>query len=315
MKTSFKILSCIALAILLMLPSLAAATHFVNLIPGTEKWFSLVGPGNTPTVQNAHNGLHLSQVVSTRCSGRSWMGSQVISVEDRLFNYNTEGDIFYHGTLQDEVFETPILWVDAPLTVGKTWKETRLIAEGPDNTGGLVHYVFAVLEEGRIACPAGSFLCYRVFLTEIYPDGDIKNSCFWFNDDCGMIQCTMEDNSFYKLVKVIPGDNIDDNENEIDNPVQDKGLAFDVKSVPNPANPMTSITFELKEAAEVQVSVYDISGRLVKRLVQGEFMSAGPVAIRWQGTDDQGRQWLQENILFRVKAGQTFYTNSFTLVR
>lgn len=314
MKKSFKILSCIALALLLMLPSLAAATHFVNLIPGTEKWFSHVGPGNTPSYR-------MHTMVSTYPGGLYKMqreildGQQVISVEDRLFNYNTEGDIFYHGTLQDEVFETPILWVDAPLTVGKTWKETRLIAEGPDNTGGLVHYVFAVLEKGRISCPAGAFLCYRVFLTEIYPDGDIKFSCFWFNDQCGMIQCTMEDNSFYKLVKVLAGDNIDDNENEIDNPFHDKGLALDVKSVPNPANPMTSITFDLKEAGEVEIDIYDISGRLVKRLVQGEFMSAGPVAIRWQGTDDRGQSVASGKYLFRVKAGQAFYSNSFTLVR
>ena len=38
------------------------------------------------------------------------------------------------------------------------------------------------------------------------------------------------------------------------------------QNVPNPFNPLTTIYFELPEAARVRLQVYDISGRLVRTL-------------------------------------------------
>ena len=78
---------------------------------------------------------------------------------------------------------------------------------------------------------------------------------------------------------------------------------------------MTDISFELKQPVAVDVEVFDISGRLIKRLAQGEFMPAGPVSIRWQGNDEQGQAVASGTYLYRVKAGQTVSTNRITLVR
>lgn len=56
---------------------------------------------------------------------------------------------------------------------------------------------------------------------------------------------------------------------------------------PNPFNPSTSISFELKEPARVFVRVFDVSGRLVKTLADGTFAS-GPHKLLWNGCNSNG---------------------------
>ncbi|MBU8870758.1 MAG: choice-of-anchor D domain-containing protein [Gemmatimonadales bacterium] len=60
-------------------------------------------------------------------------------------------------------------------------------------------------------------------------------------------------------------------------------------NVPNPFNPQTEIPFELKQAGPVRVTIYDVTGRLVRTLVS-ESLGAGPHSRTWYGQDDRGRQ-------------------------
>ncbi len=59
-------------------------------------------------------------------------------------------------------------------------------------------------------------------------------------------------------------------------------------SFPNPFNPQTKIQFEIARAGRVQVAIYDLSGRLVKTLVDGH-MEVGSDTRIWQGRDNEGR--------------------------
>jgi hypothetical protein len=52
-------------------------------------------------------------------------------------------------------------------------------------------------------------------------------------------------------------------------------------AVPNPFNPVTRISYSVPEDSYVQMSVYDIKGRLVERLVAG-VLSAGSHTVEWQ---------------------------------
>ncbi len=69
------------------------------------------------------------------------------------------------------------------------------------------------------------------------------------------------------------------------------GLHFPVASLayPNPFNPETSISYSVKNNGAVSMRIYGVSGRLVRTLKQGEYTNAGTYAVRWNGTDDQGR--------------------------
>jgi len=58
---------------------------------------------------------------------------------------------------------------------------------------------------------------------------------------------------------------------------------------PNPFNPVTNIFFSIPAKAEVELYVYDISGRVVKKLVDGAPMEPGRHKATWDGRNDAGR--------------------------
>ena len=63
-------------------------------------------------------------------------------------------------------------------------------------------------------------------------------------------------------------------------------LLFD--NYPNPFNPTTTIGFELPLDKSVSVRIYDVTGRLVKSLVDNRQLAAGIHEVVWDGTSDAG---------------------------
>ncbi len=59
-------------------------------------------------------------------------------------------------------------------------------------------------------------------------------------------------------------------------------------NVPNPFNPQTEIRFELGRPGQVRVAIYDVTGRVVRTLVNTR-LDTGPHTRVWQGRDDSGR--------------------------
>lgn len=59
------------------------------------------------------------------------------------------------------------------------------------------------------------------------------------------------------------------------------------QNVPNPFNPTTRISFQLAKREKVEISVYDVRGRLVSTLFKGQ-LGAGPHSVTWDGTTAQG---------------------------
>jgi flagellar hook assembly protein FlgD len=56
---------------------------------------------------------------------------------------------------------------------------------------------------------------------------------------------------------------------------------------PNPSFGQAAIEFTLTSGATVQASIYDMAGRLVRRL-EGGPRAAGPVSLGWDGRDGHG---------------------------
>ncbi|MFQ6104203.1 MAG: FG-GAP-like repeat-containing protein [Candidatus Glassbacteria bacterium] len=74
-------------------------------------------------------------------------------------------------------------------------------------------------------------------------------------------------------------------------PAPSPSRAFLHQNFPNPFNPQTTIRFSVpgEEGGRVAVSmaVYDIKGRLVRRLIDGE-LPAGTHSVVWDGRDERG---------------------------
>ncbi len=59
-------------------------------------------------------------------------------------------------------------------------------------------------------------------------------------------------------------------------------------SYPNPFNPTTTIRYSLAKRTKVTIAVYDIAGRLVKRLLVDELKDAGNYKTDWDGRNEAG---------------------------
>ena len=95
----------------------------------------------------------------------------------------------------------------------------------------------------------------------------------------------------------------------------DKGHAQQISSFaleqnyPNPFNPSTVITFDLPERSHVRLTVYDVTGRVVAELFNGE-RGAGHYSQVWNAGNVASGMYF-----FRLEAGQFHATRRMMLVR
>ncbi len=83
---------------------------------------------------------------------------------------------------------------------------------------------------------------------------------------------------------------------------------------PNPFARGTSINYELAQYGTVELTVHDVSGRMVSRLESGP-RQRGFHAVRWDGTDGRGRVLPAGVYFVRFSAGGKVSTGRVTLIR
>ncbi len=84
---------------------------------------------------------------------------------------------------------------------------------------------------------------------------------------------------------------------------------------PNPFNPSTAIDFTLTQPSTVSLDVFDLSGRLIRRILTAARFEAGHHAAHWDGTDDQGRSQPSGVYLYRIDGGPASVSRRMLLVR
>jgi hypothetical protein len=83
---------------------------------------------------------------------------------------------------------------------------------------------------------------------------------------------------------------------------------------PNPFNPTTTIGFSLPEATQVELDIYDVSGRRVRTLVDGR-REAKRYAVEWDGRDDGGTRVASGIYFYRIVAGRHVETKKMVLLK
>jgi hypothetical protein len=83
---------------------------------------------------------------------------------------------------------------------------------------------------------------------------------------------------------------------------------------PNPFSDRTTIFFELPVSVRVQILIYDVSGRLVRTLID-ETRSPGGQSAEWDGADDTGRRVGGGIYFYAMRAGGYHSQRRMTLLR
>lgn len=101
-------------------------------------------------------------------------------------------------------------------------------------------------------------------------------------------------------------------------PVGDRAAAqltgIEMVAFPNPSNPCTQLQFAVPKAGSGRLEIYDIRGRLVVRLLDGE-IAAGAHTANWSGLDNYGRQVASGVYFARLDAGGLRASRSIVLLR
>jgi hypothetical protein len=89
------------------------------------------------------------------------------------------------------------------------------------------------------------------------------------------------------------------------------------QNYPNPFNPSTTIRYDIPDGngpVLVKVHIYDVRGRLVRRLVDRQ-MDPGRYQVHWDGRNDQRRSVSSGVYLYRIEAGDFTSTRKMLMIR
>ena len=83
---------------------------------------------------------------------------------------------------------------------------------------------------------------------------------------------------------------------------------------PNPFNPVTTLCYDLPEDAMVNITIYDMMGRVVSNLVSSQ-QNAGYKSIQWNATNNEGQPVSAGLYLYTIQAGNFRQTKKMVLLK
>ncbi len=86
------------------------------------------------------------------------------------------------------------------------------------------------------------------------------------------------------------------------------------QNYPNPFNPSTTISYELPQASNVNLAIYNLRGQLIRTLVDRP-EAPGRYEVVWDGTSDNGSRVSSGVYIYRIQAGHFVTTKKLILMK
>jgi len=86
------------------------------------------------------------------------------------------------------------------------------------------------------------------------------------------------------------------------------------QNYPNPFNPITTIRYEIPEASLVNITIYDMMGRIVNNLVSSQ-QNTGYKSIQWNAANNLGEPVSAGLYLYTIQAGEFRQTKKMVLLK
>jgi hypothetical protein len=83
---------------------------------------------------------------------------------------------------------------------------------------------------------------------------------------------------------------------------------------PNPFNPVTTLNYDLPENELVNITIYDMMGRVVNTLINDQ-QTAGYKSIQWNATNNTGQSVSTGLYLYTIEAGKFRQTKKMVLMK
>ena len=86
------------------------------------------------------------------------------------------------------------------------------------------------------------------------------------------------------------------------------------QNYPNPFNPITTLHYDLPENSHVTITIYDMLGRNIKKLIN-QTQDAGYKSVIWNATNDYGKPVSAGIYLYQIHAGENMQTKKMVLLK
>jgi len=83
---------------------------------------------------------------------------------------------------------------------------------------------------------------------------------------------------------------------------------------PNPFNPVTTLNYHLPENGQVNITIFDMMGRVIKTLINYQ-QTAGYKSIQWNATNDRNEPVSAGIYLYTIQAGKFRQTRKMVLLK
>ncbi len=201
----------------------------------------------------------------------------------RNFAYNNHNNLGMSAYIpqMDTTIATPVEnegnWLNFPLNYGDEWDLVSTFVHGGERTIDSIHYV--VDGWGALIDVSGEYECLRMrkYQHSTKHDGEIeiKWDYSWITPNYGtMMYASSEDNeqnpdfTFGNLIRTLSTDPAGVGQDFRSNI---PAIAKLKASYPNPFNLQTNIGFSVANSGNVELSLFDASGRLIAELIDGSF--------------------------------------------
>ena len=87
-----------------------------------------------------------------------------------------------------------------------------------------------------------------------------------------------------------------------------------LQNYPNPFNPSTTIEYEIPKSGNVEISVYDLSGRVIKTLLN-ENQQKGNFKIVWDGTNQSDQKVSSGFYVYSIKFDNAVFSKKMILIK
>ncbi|MEE2765295.1 MAG: T9SS type A sorting domain-containing protein [Candidatus Neomarinimicrobiota bacterium] len=145
---------------------------------------------------------------------------------------------------------------------------------------------------------------------------DIRNEIFNFNGSYSLITWDVSAIGGTDTIQSINGPfniRIDASAMSVDNRFIPNNFVLH-QNYPNPFNPITTIRYDLPKGALVNITIYDMMGRVVKSLVNTQQMT-GYKSIIWNATNNTGVSMSAGIYLYNIRAGNFRQTKKMVLLK
>uniref|UniRef100_A0A7C4TAW4 T9SS type A sorting domain-containing protein n=1 Tax=candidate division WOR-3 bacterium TaxID=2052148 RepID=A0A7C4TAW4_UNCW3 len=246
------------------------------------------------------------EIIRTKLSGTGVQADSAWWITG--FQTETVGEYVYlrpirqGGVLLQPVFKSKLtgIAVDGFTTSGDTL--IGFSTSGPDASGWV--YLYAIMKN------SGNYPIFRSKLEGC----DVQNvdpvAGQWINKFR-----TYSDGEYVYLTAVRSIIGIEEDKNR-DSEHSIRGFVFALNSpLPNPFLERTKISYSIANPCKVSLRIYDVSGRLVKTLVEGQTQKPNSYTLIWSGTDNQNRRLSSGVYFIRMEAGDFRATKKLMLIR